>query len=51
MDEINDDLANTDVVLVIGATGTVNPGSAGDCDGLLAADHGQSCSRAWALRS
>lgn len=30
MDEINDDLANTDVVLVIGANDTVNPAAAED---------------------
>jgi len=30
MDEINDDLASTDVVLVIGANDTVNPGAAED---------------------
>ena len=30
MDEINDDLAHTDVVLVIGANDTVNPSAAED---------------------
>jgi NAD(P) transhydrogenase subunit beta len=30
MDEINDDLADTDVVLVIGANDTVNPAAAED---------------------
>jgi len=30
MDEINDDLASTDVVLVIGANDTVNPAAAED---------------------
>jgi NAD(P) transhydrogenase subunit beta len=30
MDEINDDLANTDVVLVIGANDTVNPSAEDD---------------------
>jgi NAD(P) transhydrogenase subunit beta len=30
MDEVNDDLADTDVVLVIGANDTVNPAAAED---------------------
>ncbi|MEU6269156.1 Re/Si-specific NAD(P)(+) transhydrogenase subunit beta [Saccharopolyspora shandongensis] len=36
MDEINDDLADTDVVLVIGANDTVNPAAAEDPDSPIA---------------
>jgi NAD(P) transhydrogenase subunit beta len=36
MDEINDDLASTDVVLVIGANDTVNPAAVEDPDSPLA---------------
>ena len=36
MDEINDDFADTDTVLVIGANDTVNPAAMDDPNGLIA---------------
>ncbi|WP_374008216.1 Re/Si-specific NAD(P)(+) transhydrogenase subunit beta [Leifsonia sp. LS-T14] len=47
MDEINDDLAETDVVLVIGANDTVNPAAAEDPGSPIA---GMPVLRAWEAR-
>ncbi|MRH28576.1 Re/Si-specific NAD(P)(+) transhydrogenase subunit beta [Microbacterium sp. SYP-A9085] len=48
MDEINDDLADTDVVLVIGANDTVNPAAAEDPGSPIA---GMPVLRAWEARN
>jgi NAD(P) transhydrogenase subunit beta len=48
MDEINDDLANTDVVLVIGANDTVNPAAAEDPGSPIA---GMPVLRVWESRN
>jgi len=48
MDEINDDLAGTDVVLVIGANDTVNPAALEDPDGPIA---GMPVLRVWEART
>jgi NAD(P) transhydrogenase subunit beta len=48
MDEINDDLASTDVVLVIGANDTVNPAAAEDPGSPIA---GMPVIRAWEARN
>jgi NAD(P) transhydrogenase subunit beta len=48
MDEINDDLAATDVVLVIGANDTVNPAAAEDPGSPIA---GMPVLRAWEARN
>ncbi|GLY90267.1 Re/Si-specific NAD(P)(+) transhydrogenase subunit beta [Actinoallomurus iriomotensis] len=47
MDEINDDLADTDVVLVIGANDTVNPAATEDPDSPIA---GMPVLRVWEAR-
>jgi H+-translocating NAD(P) transhydrogenase subunit beta len=47
MDEINDDLADTDVVLVIGANDTVNPAAAEDPNSPIA---GMPVLRVWEAR-
>jgi NAD(P) transhydrogenase subunit beta len=47
MDEINDDLAQTSVVLVIGANDTVNPSAAEDPSSPIA---GMPVVRAWEAR-
>jgi len=48
MDEINDDLADTDVVLVIGANDTVNPAAAEDPSSPIA---GMPVLRVWEARN
>src|SRR5690606_1703735 len=48
MDEINDDLAETDVVLVIGANDTVNPAAAEDPGSPIA---GMPVLRAWEAKN
>ncbi|MFI1422593.1 Re/Si-specific NAD(P)(+) transhydrogenase subunit beta [Streptomyces sp. NPDC020731] len=48
MDEINDELADTDVVLVIGANDTVNPSAAEDPDSPIA---GMPVLRVWESRN
>lgn len=48
MDEINDDLADTDVVLVIGANDTVTPAAAEDPNSPIA---GMPVLRVWDVRN